>query len=467
MRYYLIKTIQCALIAGSVLCGSKNLQAQVATYSLAQLADSAKSHLPVIRQKQALLNSAKANVRDAKNTFIPKFTVGDELTIASANDLTGTYLPINGIFRATSGAIRADNNYKAQTGNIASVYAEYELVNFGLRGAKVDNAIAYADLQQADFNKELYILKLQVSKLYFTYLKALYQLRIDQQNIQRYQGIKNIIGALTGSGIKAGVDSSLAKAELSKIRVNYNQREGTMRQLQQQLSFYTGIPAAQLKIDTLRKDDQVNATRLFSKMTDTLSNPLIAYFNKQQELYKTAENLVKKSYLPKIVLAGGGWGRGSSIQFNDDYRSLGTGLGLQRFNYAAGVGISYDLSNIIHRRDKVAVNRYQSQAAGFEMEQQKQVLKNANEQALQSIITAERNLTELPQQLQAATDAYNQKVAQYKAGVINLIDLNNAAFILYSAQQNYVDSLNDWYLANLDKAASTGNLDLFIQTIKN
>jgi len=50
--------------------------------------------------------------------------------------------------------------------------------------------------------------------------------------------------------------------------------------------------------------------------------------------------------------------------------------------------------------------------------------------------------------------------------VINLIDLTNASFLLYSAQLNYVETLNDWYLGNLDKAASTGNLDLFIQTIK-
>lgn len=467
MNFLFFRCLRLVMAAMVILCFSMPCLAQVnTTYSLSALVDSAQQHLPLLRQKQALVNSAKANVTDARHAYLPQLNVADEVSIASANDLEGSYIPIPGLLRTTSGSIRGNNTYQAQTGNIASVYAQYELANFGLRGAQVNNALAYANLQQADFDKEVYILKLQIGKLYFSILKNIYQLHIDQQNIQRYQAIRTIIGALTGSGLKPGADSSLAKAELSKIRVNYNQREGVIRQLKEQLSFYTGIQAAQINIDTLRKDDEVTTTRLFRGMTDTVANPLLSYFDRQKALYLAAEDLVKKSYLPKIILAGGGWGRGSSIQYNDDYRSLGTGLGYQRFNYAASIGITYDLFNITHRRDKLAVNRYQTQAAVYDLEQQKLALKNANNQAVQAIVTAEQNLNELPIQLQAATDTYNQKVAQYKAGVINLIDLTNASFVLYTAQQSYVETLNDWYLANLDKAASTGNLDLFIQTIK-
>jgi outer membrane protein TolC len=466
MKFHRIKYTRISILGLLLLCHN-TLSAQTkSTFSLSELVDSAQKHLPVLLQKQALVNSAKANVTDTRNSFLPKVNVGDELSLASSNDVEGSYIPMAGIIRTTSGSIRANNNYHAQTGNIVSAYAEYDLVNFGLRGAKVDNAVAYANLQQADFNKEVYIVKLQIGKLYFNILKNLYLLQIDQQNIRRYQSVNTIIGALTGSGIKPGVDSSLAKAELSKIKVSYNQRAGAIKQLQQQLAFLTGINATQINIDTLHKDGDVVASRLFSKMTDTTANPLLDYFNKQKALYQSAETLVKKSYLPKIILAGGGWGRGSSIQYNDDYRSLGSGLGYQRFNYAAGIGITYDLVNIVHRKDKLAVNRFQTQAAGYDFQQQKLALGNANAQAAQAIATAEQNLTELPIQLQAASDVYNQKMAQYKAGVINLIDLTTASFVLYSAQLNYVETLNDWYLANLDRAASTGNLDLFIQTIK-
>lgn len=467
MKSFLIINTARYVLASAFLLTCNGLQAQTkSTFSLTDLVDSTRNHLPVLLQKQALIKSARAGVTDAKNSFLPKLTVGDELSVASANDLTGTYLPIGGIIHATSGSIRADNNSKAQTGNIASAYAEYDLVNFGLRDAKVSNAVAYANLQQADFDKQFYVLKQELGKLYFNMIKSTYQLQIDQQNIQRYRSVMTIINALTSTGIKPGVDSSMVKAELSKVKVSFNEHEGAIRQLQQQISFLTGIKASAVNIDTLRQNDQVQATRLFSKMTDTVSNPLLNYYNQQQALYKSAETLVKKSYLPKIMLAGGGWERGSSIQYNDNYRPLTTGLGYQRFNYAAGIAVTYDLFNVVHRKDKLAVSRYQTKAAGYELQQQQESLNNADAEAAERIAVAERNLQELPVQLQAATDVYNQKVAQYKAGIINLLDLTNASFLLYSAQLNYVETLNDWYLANLDKAASTGNLDLFIQTIK-
>jgi len=453
--------IFCALV---LPC--KQLKAQVSgTYSLLDLVNAAKGHLPLLFQKQALVKSAQAGITDARNSFLPQVTAGDEVSVASTNDVEGEFLPINGIIHPISSSIRATNNYSAESGNLASLYAQYDLVNFGLRGAKVNNAVAYADLQQADLDKTLYVVKLQIGKLYFNILKNRYLLDIDQINVNRYQSIYNIIKALTGTGIKAGVDSSLAKAELSKTKVSYNQRLGIIGQMQQQLSFLTGIPVGQINLDTAA-NKSIPATALYAK-PDTLGNPLIAYYKREQGLSVSNENLIKKSYLPKVVLGMGTWGRGSSILYNDNYSGLNNGLGLQRFNYIAGVGITYDLISPFHRRDKLAVSRYQTDAADDDLLQQKMVLDNSTAQADVAIATDNKNLLELPLQVHAATDAYEQKVAQYKAGVINLIDLLNASFVLYTSQTNYVETVNDWYNANLDKAASTGNLDFFIQTIKN
>ena len=62
-------------------------------------------------------------------------------------------------------------------------------------------------------------------------------------------------------------------------------------------------------------------------------------------------------------------------------------------------------------------------------------------------------------------DTYNQKLAQYKAGIISLIDLTNAAFVLYRSQNDFTETITDWYLAHLDRAIALGGLDHFIQII--
>jgi len=439
--------------------------AQTNNYTLTQLIAASKNYLPSLLQKQALINSAQAEVTDVKHSFLPKLYIGDEINIGTDNSLAGSYLP-NIIVPSVSSGVTADNNSKGATGNIASFYGDYQLVNFGLHNAQINNAMSYVDFDKADFQKEFYLAKLQICQLYFQLLQSQYQLSVDTENINRYQNIFNVIHALASSGVKPGADSSLAKAELSSAKISYNQTLGKVAQEKEQLAYFTGIISSQLNIDTLQGNINVDALNALNIPMDSTNNPLIDYYAKQKDIFLTQQKVISKSYLPRVSLDVSSFARGSSIQYNDDYKSLSTGLGYQRFNYIAGIGISYDLFNGIYKRDKLSVNSYQIKASDYVLQQQKLALQSASLQADEAINTAEANLKELPNQTKAAMDVYSQKVAQYKAGLITLIDLTNASFVLYRSQTDYIEALNDWYKAKLYKAEATGNLDLFIQTIK-
>lgn len=436
------------------------LMAQKPTiYSLAELVDSAKRHLPLLLQKQALVESAKAGVSEAKHDFLPQLNVVEELSVGSANDLTGPFLSVPGLIHPIAGSINAASNYQAVTGNMASLYGQYDLVTFGLKDAKVANARAYVGVTQADLAKERYLVTWDIARLYFNILSHRYQLTVDEQDVRRYDSMYTISRALTGSGVNPGVDSSLARAGLSRTRVRYNEAQGELNRLQEQLAYLTGIAEPGVAIDTS------NAMSLpaFSQQT---TNPLLDYFARQLQQYNAEKQLARKSYLPRIILGAGGWARGSSIQYSNVYENASEGLGYQRLNYLAGIGVTYDLFNGVHRHDRISVLNGQVQAADYAMQQQQLSLHNQQVQADESIRTARSNLDELPVQLRAATDAYNQKLAQYQSGIINLVDVLTAAFELTQAQTGYIQTLNEWYTASLDKAAATGNLDLFIQTIR-
>lgn len=454
-------------IQGLTLCcamflGSGALRAQDTTGGpLSVLVDAASRRLPLLLQKQALVNSAKAGVSFARNSFLPTAEALDQVNMASANSLPGAYESF-GIIPSVSSSVRGAQNWQAVSGDIAVLYSQYELVNFGLRKAKVGNAQSLVGVRQADLDFQTYLLKDQVSKIYFELLKNKYQLAVDQQNIQRYAAVDTIIHALTASGIRAGVDSSLAQAERSKARVIYNQRLGTIAQLTQQLSYLTGLAPQQVVVDTATRQNMVP-----DPGTETLRNPLLEYYQQQKQYYLSSETLVKKSYLPKIIVSGGAWGRGSSIAPDDEtYKNLSSGLGYQRFNYMIGLTFAYNLFDPIHRKDALTEARFQTQATDYALQQQELDLRSAAAQAQEAITEAENNLREIPIQIKAATDAYNQKIAQYKAGIINLVDLTEATYVLYSAQISYAETLNSWFLAHLDKATATGSLNQFIQSIK-
>jgi outer membrane protein TolC len=455
----------CGILGIILLIPCLSIFGQQNNYILSDYIGAAQRHLPLLLEKKALVNAALAGVTDARHNFLPTLNLIDELNVASANSLPGAYESF-GVIPSISSAVRSSNTYQAATGNIAILYSEYELVNFGLRKATVLNAQSVVGMQQADFDMQTYLLKAQIAKLYFNMLKTEYQLGVDQQNILRYTTIDTVIHALTFSGIRPGVDSSLAKAELSNARVAFNQQLGTLRQLTQQLAYLTGIPANQVGIDTTGKRFTLPDPSLLSNTTISLVNPLIGYYQEEKQHYLATENLIKKSYLPKIFLSEGAWGRGSSIDYNDQYKDLAMGVGYQRFNYMIGLTFAYDLFDPVHRKDKLTEAHFQTQASDYALQQEELTLNSDQAQAQEAVIEAESNLQEIPIQMQAATNAYNQKVAQYKAGIINLVDLTNASYVLYAAQVSYVQTLNDWFLASLDRATAMGNLDQFIQRIK-
>jgi len=441
--------------------------AQQKKYSLKDFVDSAQRHLPVLMQKQALIEAAKAGVTDAKHAFLPTSYIGDEVTAGTDNSIPGSYISF-GIIPSSSSGVRSSNLYQAAIGNIGFFYNQFELLDFGLKKATIRNAQAYLQLTQADRDREAYLLKWQVAKLYLDILKSQFQLAIDQQNVSRYDTVFTVIRAVTESGIKPGADSSLAKAELSKARTTYNQTLGQIRQLQQQLSYLSGIPVDNVSIDTANTSAYLSVLNMSANAnTAGTANPLIDFFNKEKDLYLQREELVKKSYLPRVLLNGVGWARGSSIDYTNNYKSTAvSGLGYQRFNYLAGLTLEYDLFNIVHRRDKERIARNNSLASDYGLQQQQLELQNVGNKADEAIGTATKNLAEVPIQIGSATDAFNQKTAQYKAGIINVVDLTNASFVLYRSQSDYVQTLSDWLLANLDKYSAIGALDQFIQSIK-
>lgn len=453
---------KCMAVWIIILLPYASVMAQ-APLTLQALIEASQKNLPLLQQKKSLLYSAEASLTDVRHSFLPQVKAGEQLNIGSDNSISGSLFTY-GITPSSSGGIRGSNVWQPVTGNVAVIYGEYELYNFGLNQAKTGYAKSVISIQQADLDKETYAVSLEVARLYLNILKNQYRLDADMQNIQRYNSIFTVIHALTASGLKAGADSSLAKAELSRTRINFNQTQGRLNQLREQLSYLTGIPAGSLMADT--SSGRFKTRMLLPDYTvDTVNNPLLNLYSSRMQLYHSNEQLIRKNYMPRITLSASTWARGSSIQFNDQFKSLATGLGYQRFNYLAGITFTYNLLNGIYKKDKLAINRYQSEAGKYEWQQQKLALVSAARQADNTLEAVQANLSEMPVQLQSAEAAYQQKLAQYRAGIISLIDLTNATFVLYRSQTDYIETLSDWYLAQLEKAAASGNLTQFIQSI--
>src|SRR3569833_2437263 len=119
--------------------------------------------------------------------------------------------------------------------------------------------------------------------------------KIQARNIQRNQEILRSIGSLTRSGVRPGVDTSIANAELSKARLNYIELNNQVQQVQLQLAQVSGLPYRSIVADTLVSEQLIEAPYA-SLNADTAGHPLINYY---QSLYQSNKEQ-----------EGGGGGRG-------------------------------------------------------------------------------------------------------------------------------------------------------------
>lgn len=437
--------------------------AQQRGYSLSSLMDSAHHYLPAIQQKKALVNAAQARIKDTRHSFLPQVRLSEQMNIGSDNSLAGIYYSM-GIVPSTSAGIREQNDMQAAAGNLAAVYAEYDIYNFGLNKARLQNADAYAGLQQTDMQREIYMVDVEIARTYLHLLRNISRLNTDKQNVDRYQQIYTVIRALAESGLVAGADSSLALAELSRARINCNMTQDKVDQFKEQLAYYTGISSSRLQVDTFSFSMAGNYIPA-APHADTVNNPFIDYYKQQVAVFSTADKVIGRSYMPRLTAVSTLWARGSSIGYGDQYHDLQTGLNYQRYNYVFGLALTYNLFGELYKHDKQLINRYQWDAARFELQQQQLASSSQMNTANKAVTNAMASLKEMPVQLHAAEATFAQKTAQYKAGLISLVDLTNASFVLYRSQMDYIEAAANLYLALLDKAATTGDLNSFVQTI--
>ena len=447
-----------------VICSESNSQT-TPVLGLRRAIDSAVTNYSGLQIKQMQVQSANLAIRDAKHQGLPSIKVHDQVDIGTANSLTGSYFPM-GVVIPTAGAIRDENSSDLFSGNIAVGYTEYELCTFGLNHARVQAAKGIQKLAVADYMKSEYWLQYHVSQLYFDVLKYNLLSLIQQKNIERYQVLFGYIKAYAASGIKAGVDSSVANAEVSKAKIQQIQILEKLNQLKSELVFYTGIKNKAFDVDTNIYHLSPSVINLLQQIVSgdsvSLNNPLINYFKSKWDYSLSEEKLINCSFLPKVYFIGGAWMRGSSLSSKGNYGDLSKGLNYSRYNYMMGLAFTYNLMDMVHSRDKSAIQFYQSESVRYEMEEQSSLLFNQLSQSEIAIQASLAKIREIPIQLKASRDAYEQKLAQYNAGLINIAELTNISYLLYSAETDEVEARSELLNTLLKKAVTNNTLNSFL-----
>lgn len=458
---------RCCCI-GFMLLGMSHANAQQSNtpLTLKLLLKKVEQNAPSLIADSALIGIRQAQAIETRSNWLPNLRLNYQADVGTNNNTAGPYFGF-GIVPSNSRGVRTGSNGNAVLTNLGIAALEWEVYNFGTYAAQNKVAASGIDVQQKNFAQSKYNLQAYTIGYYLQLLRLQDYVSIQKLNITRSQEIKRSITALAKSGIRPGVDTSLAEAELSKSKLNYIELDNQLKQVQLKLSAISGIPAPLIMPDTTVERaliKQADASKMLG--IDTVNHPMINYYQAVLENSLQKEDLVKKQYNPKIMLEAAAWGRGSSVDATDTYNSLSSGWGFERNNYVVGIGISYNFFDLRRKHLKATTQKAATNFAQRKLTEEKNLVAVSVSQADIDLQTARERLKEIPKQLKAGNAGYRQKLSLYKSGLTDIIELNAALSILYRAETDYVQAKYAFTSALFQKAV-TGNQVNAILTLLN
>lgn len=440
-------------------------KAQVKSLPLKDLLSAVRNYSPSLQTDSAAVTVKEAQEAATKASRLPSLRLNYQVDAGTNNNLPGGYFA-NGIVPGNS-RVRVEGNASTALGDLGIAGFDWEIYNFGKFDAERKAAHADVEVERARFARSKYDVQAYAISSYLQLLRLQNLLDIQSLNIDRNKEIRQSIQSLAKSGIIAGVDTSIAEAELSKSRLNYLELTSQFRQVQLSLSAISGLKPDAILPDTgfaIQLVQYYNGDQ--PRNTDTTTHPAIDFYRSVYNNSLVKEELIKRSYNPKVSLQAALWGRGSSISAADEFRELSKGLGFERGNYLVGVGVTYNIFDTKRKRLQLNTQKANTSYVAKELEEQTSLLNLSIEQANAALEIARERLQEIPHQLEAAQAAYRQKLSLYKNGLTNIVDLNAALSILYRAETDFTNANYNYCRALLQKAVNENQVNVLLNALK-
>ncbi len=422
-----------------------------------------------IQAKKNYLHSSAELLKNTRSEYLPNVVASLQQDFGTINGQFGPSSAYGVSGTTSSGPSYSKQSWLAAFGGVYVLNTNWEVFSFGRLQSRIAYAASQVTKDSADLVQEQFIQSIKIAGAYLNLLVAETLLKTANANLQRSQYVQTVVIARTKNGLNAGVDSSIANAEVSKARLLIIDATTTQQQYNNQLAQL--MNAAVINYTT----DSTFLKTLPTMYTTTLTlqlNPQVNFYKSRIDQSNRYAGLLDKSILPGINLFGIFQSRGSGFDYNympsnNNYsKDYFTGINPTRSNYVAGVSIAWNIMSIAKIKHQVLAQQFISKALQNEYDLVNIQLNAQLVFADQRIENSLQSWHEAPIQYKAATDVYLQKSVLYKNGLSNVIDLQQALYLLNRAETDKsVAFINVWQ-SLLQKAAASGDFDLFLKQVR-
>jgi outer membrane protein TolC len=428
------------------------------------------SHFQGIQAKRNYMRASNALVQNTRNEYLPNVVASVQQNYGTINGQFGPMGAVGVLGVSSAGPVTSSQNWNAAFGALYLINTNWEVFTFGRLRSKISLATAQVHKDSADLVQEQFVHSVKISGAYLNLLTAQKLVQNAQANLSRAVALQQVVIARTRNGLNAGVDSSIANAEVSRARLALIDTRNNEQQIRNVLAQLLNTTPVVFELDstffsTIPSD--------FNTATTVNQNPQAKFFQSRIDQSDQATVYLRKSILPGVNLFGVFQTRGSGFNYdylpgvNGKYESgYLDGVKPDRSNYVAGVSLAWNITSLAKIKQQVRAQQFLTEAYKQEYDQVTTQLQDQLLLADQRIDNSLQSVREVPLQYKAASDAYLQKSVLYKNGLTNIVDLQQALYALNRAETDRsVAYINVWQ-SLLQKAAASGDFDLFVRQIK-
>ena len=423
-----------------------------------------------IKAKQNYLGASMANEKQTRREALPNLTVAAQQDFGTINGQNGPLYGLGGLAVASSGLPLPGQNWNAAFGALYLTNLNWDFFAFGRARSRTEAAGKAVEREEADYQQELFQHQVRVAAAYLNLLAAQRLTRSWENNLVRADTFKLVVTARAKNGLIAGVDSSLANAELSSARLQLIRSKDAEQEMANRLAFLMGIPVRELIADTffITRIPEVLQPVALNQET----HPILEWYRKRIEVSDAQSKYLRKLSLPVFTMFSVLQTRGSG--FSSNYAQDQTafhqnylkGVDPVRTNYLVGIGVTWNLTSPLRVSQQVASQNFVSAALRDELELTNQQLQAQLALSETKITNAIASYLEAPMQVKAASDAYMQRTVLYRNGLTNIVDVTQALYTLNRAETDRDIAYNNVWQAFLLKAAASGDFQMFINGLK-
>lgn len=437
--------------------------------SLQQALDDGLKNYPGIKAKKYTVDASKATATATSKEYLPNVVLSAQQVYGTINGQNGPLYGFGGFGVASSGLPLNEQNWNAAFGALYLANFNWEFFTFGkVRGriqlAKANEAITLEDLSQEEFQHQI-----RIAAAYLNVLASQRLQKAQQKNLDRATIFQRSVVARARTGLIAGVDSSLANAEVSNAKIALTRAIDLVQQESQKLSLLLAKPGVNYSLDSsfVSRVPDFGAVRENAPVV----HPVLRFYRSRVDYNLEQARFTNKLYYPSLNLVGILQKRASGFEasyvqdqtaFSHSYIE---GITPTRTNYLVGVGLTWNLMSISRTFSQAKSAKASVLASQAELELKQQELASQLAIAEQKLANALAIYNEAPIQVLSATSAFEQKNALYKNGLSTIVDVTQTLYTLNRAETDRdLAYINVWQ-ALLMKAAAVGDLTLFTKEL--